>query len=356
MAVAGELPDQASWALALWHGLLLLLLLLALDGWGRQLHSPRLAILALIPAAITPGLASLRVNFTLDLALTAVTTLALWQLWRWQRPTPHGGGRWVSAMLAAFALAAALLVKQSVIPVLAAPWLWAVATGIGQRRRRPQLLAGMALVLALILPWLHQNWITAIGGTHRAVVISAESEGDPPVFSLASLLYYPRLWRQQLGALPWLAPVAGLALALGRHLRRGQSARIALPEGWGWLLGCTISGWLLTTMSPNAVNPLPGSLPSWPKDWLPVPKAWPGSWSRSAHTTSWTAIFCISNRLKPGPTSASPRSPRQRMPSGAWRHWPSCGRTPALRITGWPSWRPCCLIIPGQQPIGPRCC
>lgn len=247
MAVAGELPDQASWALALWHGLLLL----ALDGWGRQLHSPRLAILALILAAITPGLVSLRVNFTLDLALTAVTTLALCQLWRWQRPTAHGGGRWVSAMLAAFALAAALLVKQSAIPVLAAPWLWAVATGIGQRRRRPQLLAGMALVLALILPWLHQNWITAIGGTHRAVVVSAESEGDPPVFSLASLLYYPRLWRQQLGALPWLAPVAGLALALGRHLRRGQSARIALPEGWGWLLGCTISGWLLTTMSPN---------------------------------------------------------------------------------------------------------
>ncbi|MCY4331359.1 MAG: hypothetical protein OXC96_02385 [Cyanobacteria bacterium MAG CAR1_bin_15] len=30
MAVAGELPDQPSWALALWNGLLLL----ALDGWG----------------------------------------------------------------------------------------------------------------------------------------------------------------------------------------------------------------------------------------------------------------------------------------------------------------------------------
>ena len=29
MAVAGELPDQPSWALALWNGLLLL----ALDGW-----------------------------------------------------------------------------------------------------------------------------------------------------------------------------------------------------------------------------------------------------------------------------------------------------------------------------------
>ncbi|MCY4173646.1 MAG: glycosyltransferase family 39 protein [Cyanobacteria bacterium MAG CAR3_bin_5] len=250
MVVAGELPDQASWALALWHGLLLL----ALDGWGRQLHSPRLGILALILATIAPGLVSLRVNFTLDLALAAVTTLALWQLWRWQRPAPHGG-HWLSAMLAAFGLTAALLVKQSAVLVLAAPTLWTVATGMGQRQRRPQLLAGMALALALILPWLHQNWITTIGGTHRAVGAGV-NEGDPPVFSMASLLWYPRLWRQQLGVVPWVGALPGLALAAWRRLRTSRfamppSLQLSLPAGWGWLLGCTISGWLLTTMSPN---------------------------------------------------------------------------------------------------------
>ena len=250
MAVAGELPDQASWALALWHGLLLL----ALDGWARQLHSPRLAVLALILAAITPGLASLRVNFTLDLALTAVTTLALWQLWRWQQPTPHGG-RWVQAAPAALGLGAALLVKQSAVLVLAAPCLWAVATGIGERRRRLQLLAGTALVLALILPWLHQNWITAIGGTRRAVGAGV-NEGDPPVFSTASLLWYPRLWPQQLGVVPGAGALLGLGLALwlrlrAKRFRMPRSLRLPLPAGWGWLLGCTVSGWLLTTMSPN---------------------------------------------------------------------------------------------------------
>ncbi|MCY4359322.1 MAG: glycosyltransferase family 39 protein, partial [Cyanobacteria bacterium MAG APA_bin_95] len=87
MAVAGESPDQASWALALWHGVLLLVL----DGWARQLHSPPLALVALLLAAIVPGLVFLRVNFTLDLPLTAVTTAALGWLWRWQRPYPHGG-------------------------------------------------------------------------------------------------------------------------------------------------------------------------------------------------------------------------------------------------------------------------
>ena len=204
----------------------------------------------MILAAITPGLVSLRVNFTLDLALTAVTTAALWQLWRWQRPAPHGG-RWVQALPAALGLAAALLVKQSALLVLAAPYLWAVMTGIGQRRRRWQLLVGMVLVLALLLPWLHRNWITTIGGTYRAVVESAASEGDPPVFSPASLLYYPRLWQQQLAILPCLGAVAGLVLGLGASPAAGTVRKDGAAAGWGWLLGCTVSGWLLTTMSPN---------------------------------------------------------------------------------------------------------
>ena len=292
MAVAGELPDQASWALALWHGLLLL----ALDGWARQLHSPRLALSALVLAAITPGLVSLRVNFTLDLALTAVTTLALWQLWRWQRPTPHGG-HWVSAMVAALGLAAALLVKQSAILVLAAPTLWAVATGIGERRRRLQLLAGMALVLALILPWLHQNWITAIGGTRRAVGAGV-NEGDPPVFSTASLLWYPRLWQQQLGVVPGAGALLGLGLALWRSLRASRFTmplpQLSLPAGWGWLLGCTVSGWLLTTMSPNKdsryIAPVLPLLILWlGLGWLVLVSAlqrWLGSWRAWAAVTA----------------------------------------------------------------------
>ena len=161
IALTGEGPDQASWALALWHGLLLL----SLDGWARQLHSPRLALLALPLAAVAPGLVVLRVNFTLDLALTAVTTAALWQLWCWQRPTPHGG-RCQQALLAAFGLAAALLVKQSALLVLTAPYCWAVATGVGQRCRRQQLLVGMTVVLALLL-----HGFTRTGSPQSVVLI-----------------------------------------------------------------------------------------------------------------------------------------------------------------------------------------
>ena len=244
MAVAGEQPDQASWALALWHGLLLLVL----DCWARQLHSARLALVALLLAAIAPALIVLRINFTLDLALTASTTTALWQLWCWQRPAPDGG-RWGQAFLVAGSLAAALLVKQSALLVLFLPSLWAVITGLRQGHRRRQILMGLAVVMALVLPWLHQNWITTIGGTRRAVIDSAIAEGDPPVFSLASLAWYPRLWWQQLGGLPCLGAMAGLVLSLHDQPRSWQ--RPCIPKGWGWVLGCSVGSWLLVTLSPN---------------------------------------------------------------------------------------------------------
>ncbi|MFN5194406.1 MAG: 4-amino-4-deoxy-L-arabinose transferase, partial [Cyanobacteriota bacterium] len=71
IALAGDSPDQACWALALWHGLLLL----AVAGWGRDLQGPGLGLLAALLAALLPGLAALRVDFTLDLPLAASTTL-----------------------------------------------------------------------------------------------------------------------------------------------------------------------------------------------------------------------------------------------------------------------------------------
>ncbi|MFO7630108.1 MAG: glycosyltransferase family 39 protein [Prochlorococcaceae cyanobacterium] len=155
MALAGEAPDQASWALALWHGLLLAVV----AAWGRQLLSPGFGLLAAALTALAPALAALRVDYTLDLPLTAATTLALWLLGRWQAPAPRGG-RWPQALLAALAVAAALLVKQSALLVLTGPGLWAAGQALGRRsttQRRLQVLAALALVLALLLPWLHHN-------------------------------------------------------------------------------------------------------------------------------------------------------------------------------------------------------
>ncbi len=249
IAIAGDSPDQASGALAVWQALLLV----GVACWGRQLVSPGFGLLAAALTATTPALVALRVDFTLDLPLAATSVLALWLLGRWASPDPHGG-RWGQAAAAALALAAAVLVKQSALLVVLMPALWAAAVGLWQPQRRLQVLTALGLVLALILPWLQHNWITTIGGTNRAVLESAAQEGDPPVLSLASLLWYPKLWPEQLGlfnGLPGLA--GGLAAATGAWKKRLQPSAPATNQGWGWgwLIGCAISGWLFTTLSPN---------------------------------------------------------------------------------------------------------
>lgn len=273
MAFSGESPDQASWALSIWQ----LLLLVVVACWGRQLGGPRFGLLAAVLVCLAPALAALRVDFTLDLPLTATATLALWRLGCWYAPAPRGG-RWSQALVAAAAVAAAVMVKQSALLVLLLPCLWAAGAGLGQPQRRLQILAALALVLAVALPWLKHNWITTLGGTNRAVIESGAAEGDPSPLSLASLLWYPRLWPAQLGTPMLAVGAAGWALALWQRWRPGAGAGAgptALPEqgsvpptksggqesigpqpgdqgsGWGWLLGCALAGWLVTSLSPN---------------------------------------------------------------------------------------------------------
>jgi 4-amino-4-deoxy-L-arabinose transferase-like glycosyltransferase len=60
----------------------------------------------------------------------------------------------------------AVLVKQSALLVVALPSAWVAITAMGRRGRRLQLLVALALVLGLVFPWLHHNWITTLGGTN----------------------------------------------------------------------------------------------------------------------------------------------------------------------------------------------
>ena len=76
MAFSGEAVDGASWVLSLWHGLLLLVVAC----WGRQLLGPGFALLAAALVALAPAFTALRVDFTLDLPLTALCSLSLWRL------------------------------------------------------------------------------------------------------------------------------------------------------------------------------------------------------------------------------------------------------------------------------------
>ena len=76
MAIVGQNPDQAGWVLSFWHGVILL----TVASWGRCIGGRRLGLLAALFLAMAPGMAEHRVEFTLDIALTGTTTLALFLL------------------------------------------------------------------------------------------------------------------------------------------------------------------------------------------------------------------------------------------------------------------------------------
>ena len=236
MAIAGDHPDQAAWSLSFWFALLLLGVAL----WGRQLGGAGLGLLAALFCVLAPGLAEWRVDYVLEIPLCAGCTWALWLLGRWLRP---GGERWQLALPAALAIAVALLIKQSALLLLLGPAAWAVLLAWRQRVRRRQLLVGLALVLALVAPWLGHNLITVIGGTNRATLESAAREGDPNALSLAGWLWYPQRLPQLIGTIPLIGGLAAGGLALWRRIRPGSDD--------AWLLGVTLSGWLFTTLSPN---------------------------------------------------------------------------------------------------------
>ena len=251
IAIAGDGPQQAAWSLSLWNGLLLFVV----ASWALELRHPlkgarAFALSCSVFVAMAPLLLELRTDYVLELPLTATVALALWRLGCWWHPMD--GGRWRQALWAALSIAAALLVKQSALLVLIPVLLLVVASVCLDRGsrvvvRRWQLLMGLGLVCAAVLPWLRHNWITTLGGTNRAVIESAALEGDPGVLSLEGWLWYVRLLPDQIGWGLLVLGVSGLILWFWQRRTSSGDERFA----WRWLILSLLVGWIFTHLSPN---------------------------------------------------------------------------------------------------------
>ena len=112
IALAGDSPAQAAWSLSLWNGLLLF----SIAKWGVSLNSKYFAILSTCFVAISPALAQLRVDYVLEMPLTACISLSIWMTGVWLDPIK--GGKWWQALLAALSTTCSLLIKQSSLLII----------------------------------------------------------------------------------------------------------------------------------------------------------------------------------------------------------------------------------------------
>ncbi|WP_320675591.1 glycosyltransferase family 39 protein [Prochlorococcus sp. MIT 1300] len=251
LSIAGDSPAEAAWSLSIWHGLLLF----AIAGWGKTLKGEGFALLTASFVAIAPALMELRTDYVLEMSLTSTVTLALWKLGCWW--DPQKGGRWGQSLLACLTVTAAILVKQSALLALLPAVAWASWIAIKRSQAtRWQLLIGLTIFSLSIIPWLHHNWITTIGGTNRAVIESAIKEGDPSLFTLENWIWYPRLLPEQIGALYLAIGISGLFLWSIQQSQTNHPLSKSHKEqddykSWLWLIITLISAWILTSLSPN---------------------------------------------------------------------------------------------------------
>lgn len=226
--------------------LVLLALLCLTFALGRELVGVAAGLAA---AFLLPGFAYVawmgRMPMT-DLTLAATVTFTLWLL---VRPIDLADAR--RARLLGLSIALGLLAKWPYVLFTAAPlaqllWRHFVRTGRDVQARafwRP-LAQLMLWPLVLATPWYLRSVPSLVGKAwwHLGSGVVAD-EGDPPVWSVASLEYYAQqLWFEYLRIPLLLLFVAGALVVLVAWLRR-DAARIAAASRWA-PVGLSVAGGL----------------------------------------------------------------------------------------------------------------
>ncbi len=250
IALVGDAPYKAAWSLSLWHGLLIL----GVASWARELSGKGVALLSVAFVSLAPALIDLRLDYVLEMPLTALVTLSLWRLGCWW--SPQKGGKWIQSLTAACLCLGAILVKQSALLVLLPALAWVSWTACRRGNFfRIQLLTGVSIICSGLYPWLHHNWITTLGGTNRAVLESAAREGDPSVWTLENWLWYPNILPGQIGLVVLIVGLSGGILLFSMARKRAgffvNGAFLDDLYGWKWLLITLFFGWVFTSISPN---------------------------------------------------------------------------------------------------------
>lgn len=194
------------------------LLIAAVYAIGKDLFSPAAGVAAAALVTTFPLVSQQSRQFMLDVPDAAMTSLCILALLRSRRFEKTGA---TLAFGALFGLA--LLTKWTCAFFVAAPAAGALLAAFRESRRlaRFRHAASAALIAAAIaLPWYAAHlWGLARDTTKFAYDVGVR-EGDPPVFSARSLLYYPSRLESAVLLPSLLLFTAGLILAIRRREER----------------------------------------------------------------------------------------------------------------------------------------
>ena len=252
IAFAGDAPHKAAWSLSLWNGFLIF----NIASWGLYLRGRKFALFGVLISAFSPFLFSLRTDYVLELPLISAITFYLFHLGRWSDHS--SGGKWIQLMVASFACAICLLIKQSSLLVIIPSFLFVFIISFKRDNKfRLQLVCFSIVNILVILPWFYHNWIMILSGTYRAVFVSASIEGDPSIFDFKSIFWYFPYLDNQFGKIIFFVGLSGIVFIFLNYIKYFKTPlRLENPLNnsnykWTWIYFNLFASWTFTTFIPN---------------------------------------------------------------------------------------------------------
>jgi hypothetical protein len=201
------------------------LLMLMLPTWllGREAFGRSAGLAGAVLLALIPASAGLAREVLMEVCLAAMVA---WGAWALAQSRGFSRRRWLLLLGALAGLG--MLAKWTFAMYLLGPLAWCLYTGRRQGLAVDWRGVAWALVIgaAVCLPWYLHSPATLIKNMMLNVGPVALREGDPAVFSLDGLLYYPLSLVNHQMFLP-LAALAVLGLATGLIWRRKRTALLA---------------------------------------------------------------------------------------------------------------------------------
>ncbi|MBP0021193.1 MAG: phospholipid carrier-dependent glycosyltransferase [Cyanobacteria bacterium SBLK] len=232
--IFGRGADQALLVNLFYNGIILL----SVYYLGKQLFNPLTGVYAATFCIVMPELYRWRLQYLLDIPVTALTVACFCCLTLWcQQKTRKQS--WLWSLILGFILGLGLMTKQNILFFLFFPVLFLGCRYLWQRKweKIAQLIGSFLFSILLWGKWYRTNFIYLFSTSQNANAIPASSEGDPTLNTLDAWLFYWDLMPRSLSWVLILIPLVGLLLHLLRKFfKSSPTSDFQLPtSSIAWL-------------------------------------------------------------------------------------------------------------------------